>query len=331
MTRLTLTTAILVALGTLACGPKTAEAHRPTHGHWSPQAEDMVSVTLEQPGGGALPTYWHRGAAYAAGQEGERYNIRLANRSGERVEVVVTVDGRDAVSGELGDYRRQRGYVLEPWGTMVVEGFRRSLDEVAAFRFSSVGESYTARRGTPQHAGVIGVAVFREAQPRHRYRHRPVQTWEHRPDPYPSAPSARDYDAKRGVDGDGEYAPRDAAPPSAGAAESAAPEASARLGGGRSRADRGWDEGGARFAPAPHNELGTEYGESQYSSVREVEFRRRSSRRPDEMITLYYDSFRGLRARGVIVEPVDPPYQRPYEPEPFPSSRGFAPPPPPRY
>jgi hypothetical protein len=63
-------------------------------------------VTLESPGGSAVQTYWHGGSLYAAGQNGERYNMRLQNNSGERVEAVVTVDGRDVVSGELGNYKR---------------------------------------------------------------------------------------------------------------------------------------------------------------------------------------------------------------------------------
>ena len=93
--------------------------------------------------------------------------------TGERVEAVVTVDGRDVVSGELGNYKRQRGYVIEAYGSVVIEGFRQSLDQVAAFRFTDIGNSYSARRGSGQHVGVIGVAVFKEYQPR---RARPQPT-----------------------------------------------------------------------------------------------------------------------------------------------------------
>jgi hypothetical protein len=112
-----------------------------------------------------VQTYWHGGSLYAAGQNGERYNLRVQNNTGERVEAVVTVDGRDVVSGELGNYKRQRGYVIEAYGSVVIEGFRQSLDQVAAFRFTDIGNSYSARRGSGQHVGVIGVAVFKEHQP----------------------------------------------------------------------------------------------------------------------------------------------------------------------
>ena len=72
-------------------------------------------------------------------------------------------------------------------------------------------------------------------------------------------------------------------------------------------------------APARQN-LGTQYGESMYSSVVEVPFQRRSGR-PDTVLSLYYDDWDGLRAKGV---PVDPPYYS-GTPDPFP--RRFAPPP----
>jgi hypothetical protein len=49
--------------------------------------------------------------------------------------------------------------------------------------------------------------------------------------------------------------------------------------------------------------------------VREVSFTRKHTRRPDSLITMYYDSLEGLRARGV---PVDPVYYPPYNPTPQP-------------
>ena len=77
----------------------------------------------------------------------------------------MSVDGRDAVSGQPGDYVSQRGYLIEPWGTLLVEGFRRSLDEVAAFRFTDRSESYSALRGTPENVGVIGAVVLAKRGP----------------------------------------------------------------------------------------------------------------------------------------------------------------------
>ena len=65
------------------------------------------------------------------------------------------------MSGQPADYVNQRGYVIPAYGSLLVEGFRRNLKEVAAFRFTSPEDSYSSRMGTPQNVGVIGVAFFR--------------------------------------------------------------------------------------------------------------------------------------------------------------------------
>lgn len=122
----------------------------------------MVSVSLESARDGVLPSIRHRGKTFVAGEHGDRYEIRVTNHSGHRLEVVVSVDGLDVVSGRPGDFTSQRGYVLPPFGSVVIDGFRTSLERVAAFRFSSVGESFAAQVGAPHNVGVIGVAVFKE-------------------------------------------------------------------------------------------------------------------------------------------------------------------------
>ena len=74
------------------------------------------------------------------------------------------------ISGQVGDYSKQRGYVIDAYDSVLIEGFRRSMNTVAAFRFTNPGDSYSSRRGTPQHVGVIGVAVFKERARRNYIR-----------------------------------------------------------------------------------------------------------------------------------------------------------------
>jgi hypothetical protein len=229
-TTLGLFSTLLLGAAMFACSPGVAEAHTPwnnTERYRAPMPAQDLSLTLESPGGGSVQTYWHAGSLYAAGNNGGRYNIRLQNNTGERVEAVVTVDGRDVVSGELGNYKRQRGYVIEAYGSVVIEGFRQSLDQVAAFRFTDIGNSYSARRGSGQHVGVIGVAVFKEYQPR-------------RPQPRPPTPIAtRPYYEPYGGGGydyRGEASKR-AEESNAPAADAAAPS-SAPMGGARATSVR---------------------------------------------------------------------------------------------
>ena len=122
-----------------------------------------------------LPPHWHRGQRWIEGRPGHRYALRLRNLSGQRVLAVVSVDGVNVISGETAG-TGQSGYVLEPWQSMEVSGWRKSLSEVAGFHFTALPDSYAARTGRPGNVGVIGVAAFRER--------------EHRPLP-PPAPIAR--------------------------------------------------------------------------------------------------------------------------------------------
>ena len=115
-----------------------------------------------------LPVYEADGRRYLLGERGRGYSIWIANRTGGRVEAVVSVDGRDAVSGRRADFRRDRGYVLEPGEELAIDGFRRSLDQVAAFEFTAPGESYASRMGDGSSIGVIGLAVFDEDEARSR-------------------------------------------------------------------------------------------------------------------------------------------------------------------
>lgn len=105
----------------------------------------------------------HRGQTWVEGTPGHRYAVRLTNTTGERLLVVLSVDGVNAITGETAS-PAQRGYVLEPWQTTQVDGWRKSMHHVAQFVFTDLPDSYAARTGRPYDVGVIGIAVFEEAR-----------------------------------------------------------------------------------------------------------------------------------------------------------------------
>jgi hypothetical protein len=116
--------------------------------------------------GEVLTPYRHAGLAYIAGNPGERYALRLSNRSGGRVLAVLSVDGVNVVTGETAA-TDQSGYVLEPYSSVEIAGWRKNLREIAQFYFTALPDSYAARTDRPDDVGVIGVAAFREkARPR---------------------------------------------------------------------------------------------------------------------------------------------------------------------
>lgn len=108
-----------------------------------------------------LPEYRHRRRDWVAGTPGHRYAVRLTNTTGERVLVVLSVDGVNAVSGQTAA-PSQAGYVLGPWESAEIGGWRKSLDDIAQFVFTDLPDSYAARTGRPDNVGVVGIAVFRE-------------------------------------------------------------------------------------------------------------------------------------------------------------------------
>lgn len=167
---------LITALTLLAAWPVQAAGpvHRP------PPARDyahLVELSLVDEDGGALPVYAGRGQRWVLGQPGRGYQVRLANRSDQRVLVVLSIDGVNAVSGQTAA-PDQTGYVLDPWQTAEVDGWRKSMDEAARFVFTDLPDSYAARTGRPDNVGVVGIAVFAER------RYRPAY-------PLPAPPIAR--------------------------------------------------------------------------------------------------------------------------------------------
>jgi hypothetical protein len=101
------------------------------------------------------------GKRFAIGAAGQRYSIGIENHSSARFEVVASVDGLDVIDGDEAAFHK-RGYVLEPFSSVMIDGWRTSQQTVAAFRFGSVADSYAERRGMGRNIGVIGAAFFHE-------------------------------------------------------------------------------------------------------------------------------------------------------------------------
>ena len=241
--------------------------------------------------GETLRTYRDHGKLYVAGTPGHRYSVRLSNRTGGRVLTVLSVDGVNAVTGQTAS-PDQSGYVLDPWESTEIAGWRKSNDEIAQFNFTALPDSYAVRTGRPANVGVIGVAVFTERAPVWRERDDEIARAE------PPAPM-KDSSANRAQDSASAGAPAPAAAPSEKQAES-------RVGALAKSEER----------------LGTGHGAREYSHVDNTTFER-ATRYPAEQLSIWYDSYRNLVAQGIIERPIA---RR--DPQPFPN--GFVPDPPSR-
>jgi hypothetical protein len=120
-----------------------------------------VTAALVDEGGAALEAISVGGRVHVIGEVGRRYSVVLTNRTPRRFEVVASVDGLDVIDGRPAALDK-RGYILAPWGTLTIDGYRRDNDRVAAFRFGSVRGSYAARTVGDRNVGVIGIALFGE-------------------------------------------------------------------------------------------------------------------------------------------------------------------------
>jgi len=235
-----------------------AAAAWPAFAHGHLVEVELVDRQRNQP----LPTYQHQGAAWVAGQPGSRYAVRMRNRSGQRVLVVLSIDGVNAVSGETAA-TGQTGYVLGPWQTTEITGWRKSLTEAAAFYFTALPDSYAARTDRPDNVGVIGAAVFREREPDLAMRRR--------------LEAEQPRVAQGSVERDGAAESR--------AAPAAAPAAAAKS-----------------AAPARDERLGTGHGEREYAPTTQTSFER-ASERPADVVRVRYDSYENLMVLGVLPRP----------------------------
>ena len=229
---------------------------------------------FDRAAGRELPVYWHEGRAYVVGKPGNEYQLTVRNRAGEDLLAVVSVDGVNIVSGETAA-TSQGGYVMSGWDALDIKGWRKSLSHTAAFYFTSLGDSYAGRTGRPDNVGVIGVALFKR-----KWVEPPKELGYSYPQP------SRDANRRE--------SPR--------AAESDAVQSA--------------PSGGASAVPPPLAKsapLGTGHGRRENSEARYVNFERASDY-PVETLTIYYDSYRNLVARGILNEPIG---RR--EPQPFPS------------
>jgi hypothetical protein len=123
-----------------------------------------VTVCVEGAATALYPDPRGTGRYYVEAREGARYEIRLDNRTRERLGVAVAVDGLDVISGER-EGGSGRLYVLDPWGGTTVRGWRTSLSDVRRFVFVDEKASYAARSGKASgRMGWIEVTVYQDSQ-----------------------------------------------------------------------------------------------------------------------------------------------------------------------
>jgi hypothetical protein len=257
---------LAIAALALALAPLTAAA-RP---FWSDDVATGSRVDVQvQVQGHSAPLYLAgdaRDRFYFQAFKGRNYALSLHNRTGQRIGVLIAVDGLNVVNGERTALTAgEPMYVLDPWETAVIRGWRTSLDEVRQFVFVDEERSYAERTGQANgDMGWIRVLSFRENRP---------LAW---------SDDIRRYRGDAPEAGQG-GARKSAQAPSAERDNATRPELRAK----------------EELAPgAPDNFPGTGWGERRGDPVRRVQFD--PERNASDRLALRYEYESGLRALGIF-------------------------------
>jgi len=305
-----------------------------------------IEVSVEDAHGNRLPGARHEDQLYVAGKKNVQYQVRVKNRTNERLLVVTTVDGRNVQTGDPGDHQGS-GHVLEPHQSWVYKGWRTSDDQVAAFRMGSKEDAYSSQMGSKENVGVIGVAVFEEDEPeliRYIKETRLVPWIVERPAPWQQGQTwISTTDNTEGIASAGSTTLFSSITTSSVQLDSTphidsvmcsttvsgpqlSESSSSRSLRRRQREERAQAKGRRRGRQKTvKQELGTEYGETVTSSVVSTHFNR-ATEDPCEVHAIRYDSAKALKQRGIMVER---PSRRPEAaPQAFPESQQYCAPPP---
>lgn len=272
----------------------------PAHADWGWNQDTWaqgraVNVQL-QVDGCAAPLYLSdRGDArrYFEAFAGRNYSVVVRNNTGGRLGVLISVDGLNVVSGQRSRLSPdEQMYVLGPWETTTIRGWRTSLNDIQRFVFVDEKRSYAERTGQANgDMGWIRVASFREQGT--AWRPRPHYLYE-----------GRDRDELQGSRNGAQQAPPTAerrAEPQAAPAPSApgtVQEQSDRpLAMGEMKAQRKSEVDGLARGDQGGSFPGTGWGEHRSDPVQHVEFT--AERRATDTLNFRYEYASGLQALGI--------------------------------
>ena len=241
---------------------------------------NLVDVQLRVDGEPA-PLYWQPGRhdrRYLQAFAGRNYSVVLRNNSGNRVAVLLAVDGLNVVNGEMSHLRSSEPmYILGPWEQATIRGWRSSLKEIRRFVFVDERRSYAERTGQANSdMGWIRVLSFREQ----------LSWWEK---------NQRDWGKVKGMYDDGSgyrSTPAPQAAPQARSQESLE-EAAPNLEGKRQTLD-----GQKSYARGEESYPGTGWGDRSEDRVRRVQFN--AERNATDRLIFRYEYASGLRALGIV-------------------------------
>ncbi len=141
--------------------------------------------------------YYHEGKVFIEGREGTSYKIKIRNNGCNKIKAVISVDGLNVISGEEAKLNG-RGYILNGYNSLTIDGWRKSNSNVHEFYFSDINESYSVRGGKgDKNIGVIGVSIVEEERnysiPQWSWTYTDKNYYDHTKYPFVTTFSNKDY------------------------------------------------------------------------------------------------------------------------------------------
>ncbi len=131
--------------------------------------------------------YYKDGRTFIEGREATQYTLKLRNNSWKKILAVFSVDGIEVIEGKVAS-EYKGGYIVDPFSSIEIKGYRIDEKSVAAFRFAKSHKSYSNTVGgatevikedntivteyqkTTRNNGVIGVRIFEELKKDNNYQ-----------------------------------------------------------------------------------------------------------------------------------------------------------------
>lgn len=116
--------------------------------------------------GSTRPEYAAGGTTYVEALRGRNYTLRVTNPTSHRVAVALSVDGLNTIDARHTDGWNASKWVIEPYGSIDIDGWQVSDSTARRFVFTGERRSYGAALGQTANLGVIEAIFFREREVR---------------------------------------------------------------------------------------------------------------------------------------------------------------------
>jgi len=124
----------------------------------------MYDLRILVNGSPARKYHDREGKVWVEARKGSAFEVKVNNDNWGRVLAVVSVDGLNVIDGKHERPEKARGYIINSRSSITIPGWKINQGEVKEFYFTTNGgESYVRKVGADErNIGVIATAIFKE-------------------------------------------------------------------------------------------------------------------------------------------------------------------------